>query len=654
MSVGSGSGAARWALVGICSVLACGGTGLPPHERDGAGAGGDGDAGAGDVAGERSTDARSALDAPSLDGSPDASPPEGSSDGAPRDTALPDAAPPDAMDALVDQHITSCPVPTPDLLSDPMNCGSCGHSCDQVNAVTSCVLGQCTFDRCYVNSSDHCAGNAGCETPLGTAVNCAACGDPSCAIANTLVTCGSANACATAVCAPGFGNCDGAGPDCEASLAAGASCFPAYLGTAAFATQSLDAVATTFGTDGSVFVAGAFTGMVDFDPTAGEDLRVTAVPGDTDGFITKLNADGSYAWTRTFVGAGAMSLRALAASSGGAVVAVGSYSGTVDLDPGTGIDMHQTTNSIKDALAVKLAADGSLVWGKTFPGWNHSPSAEGVGVAVDAADAVYMAGSFTGDVDFDPGPDMVLGTGASTPSTMVVKLTAAGDFSWLETVGNGGCAANLSSVAVGTDGSVWGVGWAVLGGNCVLPSQPIPSAGYAALIVSYSAAGVARGLWTLEGPFVDGTLSVAAGPNASVYIGGSANGTVDLDPGPGEARRWMGGFIGGFIMNLGSDARFNWAAALPGETITSVAATVDGGVLGAGSTNPGFVTKLNGDGTSGWSFAIGQIGITPMALAARGSRFAVAGASKGYNDLDPGAAVDLVSGNVLFLSRFNF
>lgn len=664
MAVRTGLDARWWALVGLCSVLACGGRGHTLGGRDGAADTSDG--GSGDLAGERGSDARVGSDGAAPDALRDEAISDGAlRDGEPRDIApdiaAPDASPedgarPDAADAPGDGRPPICTVPNPNLQIDPMNCGVCGHSCDQINAVTSCVQGQCTFDRCYVNTSGHCAGNAGCETTLGTDTDCAACGDRSCAVANTLLTCHSAGACATAVCAAGFGNCDRASPDCEASFAAGASCLPSYLGTSAFATQTLDWAATAIGTDGSFFVAGAFKGTVDFDPTAGEDVRSTSLPSDTDGFITKLDADGRYAWTRTFVGQGAMSLRGLAAASGGAIVAVGSYSGSVDLDPGASTAPH-TTTSLQEALVVKLAADGSLIWGRTFPGWGTSPGAEPAAVAADAADAVYVAGSYTDNVDFDPGPALAVRAGSTVPTAVLVRLTAAGDFSWAQTVPNGSCAARLSSVAVATDGAVWGAGWAIAGSNCALPSQSIPSGGSMALIVSYgSASGLPRGAWTLQGPFVDETMSVAAGPSGSVYVGGSASGTVDLDPGPGEAPRWLGGYRGGFIVSLGSDARFNWAAALPDAWIDAVTSTADGGVLGAGRsrTSAGFVTKLNGDGTSAWSFTSGQLLTEPTSVAARGGRFTIAGVNRGSNDFDPGAATDWVSSDGLYLSRFAF
>jgi hypothetical protein len=97
------------------------------------------------------------------------------------------------------------------------------------------------------------AGDAGPRCTLGTAVNCAACGDPACTLANTLMACTSADQCGRAVCAAGFGNCKASSLDCETSFAAGGTCLPRYEGTTVFATDYTYTSSTAIGTDGSFF-----------------------------------------------------------------------------------------------------------------------------------------------------------------------------------------------------------------------------------------------------------------------------------------------------------------------------------------------------------------------------------------------------------------
>jgi len=222
----------------------------------------------------------------------------------------------------------------------------------------------------------------------------------------------SANGCTSAVCAVGYANCDRSSPDCEAVVADGASCLPTYRGSVGFATNSYNSAAAAIATDGSFFLGGTFTGTVSFGTPVASDVRTVAAPGDVYGFIAKFNGDGSYAWTRAFPGSDgaplisgipAMAINGLAAAADGGVVAVGSHSGTIDLDPGDGVESHQTMRSEQqESFVVKLAADGSFAWGGTFAGLAIDSSGNAGGVAIDAGGAVYVAGWYAGEVDLDP------------------------------------------------------------------------------------------------------------------------------------------------------------------------------------------------------------------------------------------------------------
>nr|NIN00103.1 hypothetical protein [candidate division Zixibacteria bacterium] len=57
----------------------------------------------------------------------------------------------------------------------------------------------------------------------------------------------------------------------------------------------------TVDSSGNVYVTGEFQGTVDFDPGAGIDNHTSA--GDEDIFLTRINSDGTYGWTKTMGGA---------------------------------------------------------------------------------------------------------------------------------------------------------------------------------------------------------------------------------------------------------------------------------------------------------------------------------------------------------------
>ncbi|HLX60887.1 MAG TPA: C25 family cysteine peptidase [Planctomycetota bacterium] len=66
--------------------------------------------------------------------------------------------------------------------------------------------------------------------------------------------------------------------------------------------QTLSGQSIALDASGNRFVTGKFSGTLDFNPGVGVDAKTSA--GGSDAFVTRFNADGSYAWTQTFGGSG--------------------------------------------------------------------------------------------------------------------------------------------------------------------------------------------------------------------------------------------------------------------------------------------------------------------------------------------------------------
>jgi hypothetical protein len=149
---------------------------------------------------------------------------------------------------------------------------------------------------------------------------------------------------------------------------------------------------------GNVIVGGYYQNTVDFDPGRGT-TTLSPVGG---GFIAKLNGSGGLVWARALESGTASggSVNELAVDTAGNIYATGSFSGTIDLDPGAGVDSH-TSNGGGDIYVVKLDGAGNFGWGETFGG----PGGDiGFGIAVDASGTVHVVGSYSQSVDFDPDP----------------------------------------------------------------------------------------------------------------------------------------------------------------------------------------------------------------------------------------------------------
>jgi hypothetical protein len=197
---------------------------------------------------------------------------------------------------------------------------------------------------------------------------------------------------------------------------------------------------------GNVYVAGAFSGSVDFDPSS--KTKYAYAGPSSSAFVLKLTSAGNYGWVTPFVGqmsGSAAHAQSIALEAAGNVVVGGYYLGTVDFNPTGGTT---TLPSVGGGFITKLNNNGALVWAKALakdPSNTESGATFVYGLAIDAAGSIYATGRFAGIVDFDPG----VGTHsvrsvrnatdtADSADIFAVKLNSAGNFQWAETFGGSG------------------------------------------------------------------------------------------------------------------------------------------------------------------------------------------------------------------------
>ena len=202
----------------------------------------------------------------------------------------------------------------------------------------------------------------------------------------------------------------------------------------------------------NVYITGVFFGTADFDPGTGTDNKTSN--GSYDIFLTKINSDGAYGWTKTFGGTGSDGGNSVATDSSGNIYVTGWFNNTVDFDPGTGTD-NKTSNGILDIFVTRINADGSYGWTKTFGGTGID---EGYSVAVDSSGNTYITGWFNDIVDFNPGTGTDNKTSNGNDDIFLTRINADGSYGWTKTFGGTGGDAGFS-VAVGLSGDIYLTGY---------------------------------------------------------------------------------------------------------------------------------------------------------------------------------------------------
>ncbi|NLF06830.1 MAG: hypothetical protein GX594_02475 [Pirellulaceae bacterium] len=219
------------------------------------------------------------------------------------------------------------------------------------------------------------------------------------------------------------------------------------------------ATAIAMADDGSVCITGCYRGTVDFNP--GPGVYELTSEGFWDGFVLKLNSEGTFVWAASIGGTGSDYVHDVDIDADGNVYVTGSYEFEVDFDPGEG-EYFLTANEITDSgmFVLRLDSTGDFVWAKSAAGTGDT---SGYSIVSAADGSVYVAGSFRGSTDFGLGEDSyVLEPIQNTRTVFVLKMDSLGDLVWADRMNAPYYDGGSIEAALGANGNLYvlaGRGW---------------------------------------------------------------------------------------------------------------------------------------------------------------------------------------------------
>jgi len=194
-------------------------------------------------------------------------------------------------------------------------------------------------------------------------------------------------------------------------------------------TESDSAYGVSPGQSGSLRIAGSFMGVVDFNPDGGAE-RVSS--GAQDAFMTAFDSSGVFQSVLIWGGPGPDEAFAVCADGSGNAFITGVFDGTVDFDPGAGIDSHDS-NGLLDIFLTSFDPGGAHRWARTWGGTKYD---DGYGVAADISGNIYVTGGFMGlMVDFDPGSSVDARLSEGDADIYLSKFDSSGAYQWARTFG---------------------------------------------------------------------------------------------------------------------------------------------------------------------------------------------------------------------------
>ncbi len=313
-------------------------------------------------------------------------------------------------------------------------------------------------------------------------------------------------------------------------------------------------MATSIAIDASenIYITGNFRDTADFDPDTTVFNLISN--GSQNIFICKLNANGNFSWARSIA---AYSSNSLCIDAIGNVLFTGVYAGTVDFNPGAGVN-NLTSNGDWDLFVSKLDSNGNYLWAQSMGGKDRDICNA---ITTDPIGNVYLTGSFSDSVDFDPSTNnyTLIAKGAS--DIFITKLDVNGSFVFAKRIGENSSNAG-QSIHIDIENNIIATGY------FQETADFDPNAGVANLssvgledIFILKLDSLGNYIWSksIGGTLSDIGNSVFTDTKDNVYATGQFKQTVDFDPSTAIYNLTSIGLEDIYIIKLDTAGNFVWA-----------------------------------------------------------------------------------------------
>jgi fibronectin type 3 domain-containing protein len=376
---------------------------------------------------------------------------------------------------------------------------------------------------------------------------------------------------------------------------------------------------------GAFRITGQFSLSADFDPGAGAAMLTSF--GDLDAFAAGYASDGTYLWAAAWGGPGMDSASDISADSAGNAYITGTFSETVDFDPGAGT-VQSASAGAGDIFVLSLGPAGAYRWHFAC---GSGQDDRGTGLQAYANGTFWLAGTFNGSVDLDPGAAVNLTNASGYTDIFLARYSSSGGFIWAGAIGGPeNDTVTARCIAFDGPGNVYLTG--AFQGLCdFLPTNQSANVqsngGFDAFIAEYDPSGEYRWSYGTGGAMDDYGRSVAVDQSGAFYWTGHFRDTrVDFDLTAdtyylNSSSTGISGTI--FLAKYLPGGILEWAYSFDPQTQGSYVTTgnavcvdVNGNILMTGQ----FFDKIDLDPTSGTNIAtsLGMVDVVVVRLGADG------------------------------------
>lgn len=338
-----------------------------------------------------------------------------------------------------------------------------------------------------------------------------------------------------------------------------------------------EGLALTVSSEGHLYVTGYFQGTADFDPGPEEALLTSA--GFRDAFVASYTTDGQFRWARSF--GGIADDRGYGIITGDEKVYItGDFQEEGRFGPHSAPSFELNSLGLEDGFVAGFDDTGSVVQSIQF---GSSAVDGGRALGLDESGNLYLLSTFSGTVDFDPGPeDRMLSSLNGSLDVGLASYTSAGAYRWAIRTGG-------AQIDEGNDLVVDAAGNSFVIGHFIGKSDFDPGPDLAErvsvgardqFIAAYNDEGSYRWVIQAGNGFAEGE-GVTLGPDGNLIVTGVFSGDIFPDQ-TAAFRVTSQGDQDILVASYTVEGVFRWATGVGGslaQVVTGVAVDADNRVL---------------------------------------------------------------------------
>ncbi len=319
---------------------------------------------------------------------------------------------------------------------------------------------------------------------------------------------------------------------------------------------------------GNLYITGSFTGTVNFGLDFGTTDTKTSAGGSADIFITKINSNGTYGWTKRMDGNGDDAGYSVTTDTWGNVYLTGYFHLSVNFGLDFGTTDNKPSAGYDDIFITKINSNDTYGWTKRMGGYSTDT---GRSIATDSSGNVYVTGNFDWTVNFglDFGTTDTK-TSAGYDDIFITKINSNGTYGWTKIMG--GTSYDYGyAITTDSSGNVYVTGGFSSTVNFGLDfgtTDIKTSAGNIDIFITKINSSGTYG-WTkrMGGNSYDYGRSVIIDPFGNIYVTGSFQSVVNfgLDFGITDTKT-SAGYDDIFITKINSNGAYGWTKRMGGNS----------------------------------------------------------------------------------------